>query len=85
MLALLVDCACRHCTGAVMEEPALSEGTEESTTRDQEETQEVSGEEMEVGYAEAAEAYDKTMPSLSSDEEADGEIADKEGQNIPKG
>ena len=47
-----------------MEEPTLSEGTEESTTRDQE-TQEVSGEEMEVGYAEAAEAYRETMPSLS--------------------
>ena len=64
-------------------EPALSEDAEESTTRD-DETQGVSGEgeEMEVGYAEAAEAYRETMPSLSSDEEADGETADKEGQNV---
>ena len=66
-----------------MEEPALSEGTEESTTREQE-TQEVSGsEEMEVGYEEA-QAYRETMPSLS-DEEEDGETTDGEGQKVSTG
>ena len=35
-----------------------------------------------MGYAEAAAAYRETMPSLSSDEEAGGGTADKEGQDV---
>ena len=62
----------------------MSETPEVSEAQEVSDTQERSGEVMEVGYAEAAAAYREPVPSLSSDEETDGGTAGQEGQNVSR-
>ena len=45
-------------------------------------TQEESGEVMEVGFTEAAAYRDPTLPLFSSGEETDGETVGQEGHNV---